>query len=83
MIVSSFFRIKRITNTKILQNKFWSQGHKYLVVFSQVTFKIWSKVVEAWELYKVSEKGGVVEAANKIEDSILDVDPEDEEQEEL
>ena len=48
-----------------------------------MTFKIWSKVVEAWELYKVSEKGGVVEAANEIEDNILDVDPEDEEQEEL
>ena len=48
-----------------------------------MTFKIWSKVVEAWELYKVSEKGGVVEATNEIEDSILDVDPEDEEQEEL
>ena len=35
------------------------------------------------ELYNVSEEGRVVEAEDEIEDSILDVAPEDEEEEEL
>ena len=35
------------------------------------------------ELYNVSEEGREVEAEDQIEDSILDVAPEDEEEEEL
>ena len=35
------------------------------------------------ELYNVAEEGRVVEAEDEIEDSILDVAPEDEEEEEL